>query len=238
MAACRVRALLMGGQACVFYGAAEFSRDTDLLVFSDAANLGSLDAALRELQAECIAVPPFAAEYLERGHGVHFRCHHPEAADMRVDVMAKLRGVEAFPALWDRRTTLTDADGAAYILLSLPDLVQAKKTQRSKDWPMLQRLVEAHYLRHRSAPSLAQQQFWLRELRTPELLVEAAGAWPEVTRSLGAQRSLLTLAHLEKLRELDEALGVEERAEREQDRLYWQPLKTELEQLRHAAMGR
>jgi hypothetical protein len=25
----RVRALLMGGQACVFYGAAEFSRDTD-----------------------------------------------------------------------------------------------------------------------------------------------------------------------------------------------------------------
>ncbi len=26
---CEVRALLMGGQACVFYGAAEFSRDTD-----------------------------------------------------------------------------------------------------------------------------------------------------------------------------------------------------------------
>ena len=26
---CGVRALLMGGQACVFYGAAEFSRDTD-----------------------------------------------------------------------------------------------------------------------------------------------------------------------------------------------------------------
>ena len=32
MAARQVRALLMGGQACVFYGAAEFSRDTDLLV--------------------------------------------------------------------------------------------------------------------------------------------------------------------------------------------------------------
>jgi hypothetical protein len=26
----RVQALLMGGQACVFYGAAEFNRDTDL----------------------------------------------------------------------------------------------------------------------------------------------------------------------------------------------------------------
>ena len=32
MAAHRVRALPMGGQACVFYGAAEFSRDTDLLI--------------------------------------------------------------------------------------------------------------------------------------------------------------------------------------------------------------
>ena len=26
----------MGGQACVFYGAAEFSRDTDLLILADA----------------------------------------------------------------------------------------------------------------------------------------------------------------------------------------------------------
>ncbi|MBI2920879.1 MAG: hypothetical protein HYY18_07305 [Planctomycetes bacterium] len=28
----RVRALLMGGQACVVYGAAEFSRDVDVAV--------------------------------------------------------------------------------------------------------------------------------------------------------------------------------------------------------------
>lgn len=35
MADHRVRALLMGGQACVFYGAAEFSRDTDLLILAE-----------------------------------------------------------------------------------------------------------------------------------------------------------------------------------------------------------
>jgi hypothetical protein len=35
MAAHQVLALLMGGQACVFYGAAEFSRDTDLLLLSE-----------------------------------------------------------------------------------------------------------------------------------------------------------------------------------------------------------
>jgi hypothetical protein len=37
MASHQVRALLMGGQACVFYGAAEFSRDTDLLILADPA---------------------------------------------------------------------------------------------------------------------------------------------------------------------------------------------------------
>jgi len=235
MAAHRVRALLMGGQACVFYGAAEFSRDTDLLVLADAGNLQRVDAALRELQAECIAVPPFGAEYLERGHAVHFRCHHPEAAGMRVDLMAKLRGVDPFALLWERRTTLQEADGTTYELLALPDLVQAKKTQRSKDWPMLQRLLEAHYLQHRAAPTPAQQRFWLLELRTPELLVEAARSWAGLTRELSNQRPLLRLAEPGTLGELSEALGAEQSAEQERDKIYWQPLKAELEQLRHAA---
>ena len=73
----QVRALLMGGQACVFYGGAEFSRDTDLLILAEAANLERLSRAVEDLQAECIAVPPLTLEYLAKGHGVHFRCHHP-----------------------------------------------------------------------------------------------------------------------------------------------------------------
>jgi hypothetical protein len=51
MRAHRVRALLMGGQACVFYGAAEFSRDTDFAIVADAVNLARLRQALAELQA-------------------------------------------------------------------------------------------------------------------------------------------------------------------------------------------
>jgi hypothetical protein len=35
MRAHRVRALLMGGQAYVFYGAAEFSRDTDFSILAE-----------------------------------------------------------------------------------------------------------------------------------------------------------------------------------------------------------
>lgn len=51
-----VRHLLMGGQACVFYGAAEFSRDTDIVLLADAVNMVRLRATLRELQAEQVAV--------------------------------------------------------------------------------------------------------------------------------------------------------------------------------------
>lgn len=41
----RVRCLLMGGQACVFYGAAEFSRDADFVVLAEAENLTRLECA-------------------------------------------------------------------------------------------------------------------------------------------------------------------------------------------------
>lgn len=59
-----VQCPLMGGQACIIYGAAEFSRDAGLAVLADLANLRRLHAALDELQAEVIAVPPFEADYL------------------------------------------------------------------------------------------------------------------------------------------------------------------------------
>ena len=56
MHAHRVRALLMGGQACVFYGGAEFSRDADFAILADTANLLRLRRALADLRAEVIAV--------------------------------------------------------------------------------------------------------------------------------------------------------------------------------------
>ena len=60
----RVRALLMGGQACVFYGGAEFSRDTDLAILPSPDNLDRLRDALVVLEAESIAVPPLDVAHL------------------------------------------------------------------------------------------------------------------------------------------------------------------------------
>ena len=189
----------MGGQACVFYGAAEFSRDTDLAVLAEPENLGRLETALNDLRAERIEVPPFEIDFLCRGHAVHFRCGHSDAAGLRIDVMSVMRGVAPFPELWKRRTVLADADGATYELLSLPDLVQAKKTQRDKDWPMLRRLVEADYLAGRTEATPERLRFWLRELRTPELLVELALRENSAARALVKTRPLLVHALAEKL---------------------------------------
>jgi len=216
----RVHALLMGGQACVFYGAAEFSRDTDLAILASSENLARLKKALGDLQAEVIAVPPFEAKYLRKGHAIHFRCHHPEAIGMRVDVMTKMRGVESFQKLWDRRTTIS-INGGTIELMSLPDLVQAKKTQRDKDWPMLRRLVEVNYFQNREHPTREQLRFWFLELRTPDLLIELAEAQGRIPAHLRRKRPLLKLAAPLNKSLLTDALLAEEQMEREADRQYW-----------------
>lgn len=235
----RVKALLMGGQACVFYGGAEFSRVTDLAILASPENLERLKRALGELKAECIAVPPFEVEYLERGHAVHFRCEHPDVKGMRVDVMSRLRGLPAFPELWSRRTTLTAPDGPVYEVLSLADLVTAKKTQRDKDWPMVRRLLEASYFQFREEEESPERlAFWLRELRTPGLLVEVAQTHRALAHQLRAERPLIGDALKGDEEALAEGLDHEEKAERARDREYWQPLKEELEKLRRKKRGR
>lgn len=227
------RTLLMGGQACVFYGAAEFSRDLDLLVFAEPENLLSLRAALDELAAELIAAPPFEARHLLRGHAVYFRCRRPDVAGLRIDIMGSLRAVAPFDELWERRTTIEIA-GDRIDLLAIEDLVRAKKTQRDKDWPMIRRLVEQHYFRHRTQATTPQIEFWLRELRTAELLLEAAAKHSELARDLVSARPAIQPALDCKADEVIQALEDEQRAERRRDREFWDPLKRELEQLRHA----
>ena len=67
-----VQTLLMGGQACVFYGAAQVSKDVDLALLAEPANIERLRLALKELAAERIAVPPFDPVLFDRGHAIHF----------------------------------------------------------------------------------------------------------------------------------------------------------------------
>jgi hypothetical protein len=221
----------MGGQACVFYGAAEFSRDTDVTLLADPENLKRLHHALDDLKAEVVAVPPFEYQYLQRGHAIHFRCSHPEAEGMRLDIMSIMRGVDEFPALWSRRTTAELDPGESYELMSLPDLVRAKKTQRDKDWPMIRRLIEADYQNHWESPDEAQIRFWFKEARTPELLTALAARFPDMHSATKSERPCLCVLGDDAA--VEQALEQEERKERALDRAYWRPLKKELEALRH-----
>ena len=105
--------------------------------------------------------------------------------------MSRMRGVDSFEKLWKRRTCIQLASGETCDLLSLPDLVQAKKTQRDKDWPMIRRLLEAHYFQNHVLANVAQKKFWLAEMRTPELLIEIAQQNMQLARRMNSKRPLL-----------------------------------------------
>ena len=222
----------MGGQACVFYGAAQFSKDIDFALLADAENYARLHAALAELQARRIAIPRFDPAALARGHAVHFRCQAAGVEGLRVDVMTRLRDLAPFPDLWARRTTLTDAAGEIYDLLAVEDLVHAKKTQRDKDWPIISALVEGHYHALHDHPTPERITFWLREARTPERLRDLAVNFPAEVRAWQSARPLLTHAITGNLDALRAALDAEVRIEQAKDRAYWEPLRREMEQFR------
>jgi hypothetical protein len=99
---------------------------------------------------------------------------------------------------------------------------------------MIRRLLEAHFFQNSTKPDPAQVRFWLRELRTPQLLVQVAQRHALDCQRVISTRPLLGHAALGKIDELERALIAEESAERERDRRYWSPLRAELEKLRHA----
>ena len=223
----------MGGQACILYGVAEFSRDIDLAILIDTDNLACLREVLDVCRATPVYFPDLSEETLQRGHACHFRCHTPEFEGLRIDVMGRMRGIDPFPSLWERRLEMNFPEIGSVAVLSLPDLVLAKKTQRDKDWPMIRRLVETDIHRHSQNPSQDRLSFWLLECRTPEWLQTLAKTYPEDTLCLSRQRPLLATVHSDSLETIAVHLRSEEDLERALDRDYWRPLKAELEQWRH-----
>lgn len=122
-----VPCLLMGGQACVLYGGAEFSRDLDLVIATHPGALTQLQTALADLRAAVIAVPPLRLDLLERGDAVHFRCQRADVARLRIDVLARPPRITDLAGLWARRVVVSIPAGASVPVIALADLVAAKK---------------------------------------------------------------------------------------------------------------
>jgi hypothetical protein len=232
------RTLLMGGQACILYGAAEFSRDIDLAVLPDEKNLDKLQQALENLHAEPLLFPPLNRGALLRGHACHFRAQLPEIEGLRIDIMSVLHGCDEFSLLWKRRNEIHLPEVGTVALMSLPDLVQAKKTQRDKDWPMIRRLLEVDYLARPARPSSRQLEFWLLELRTAEFLLEICRRHSKKAAKLVSRRPLLKFALDQETNKVEGSLRAEEDAFRAADKVYWQPLREELFKMRQERRGK
>lgn len=224
--------MLIGGQACIVYGAAEFSRDSDFVVLASPENLAALGRALKALKAVPVYFPELSLEYLLKGHACHFRCAAAGVAGLRVDVMAKLKGCDPFEKLWPRRSKVRIAGVGAIAIISLEDLVNSKKTQRDKDWLMLARLVENDIFSRGGRGPAAKVHWWLAEARNPETLARLCAEHPAQARKLAAQRPLLMQALKGAGGRLPALLKKEELAERAVDARYWAPLKKELEAMR------
>lgn len=229
----RVKCLLIGGQACIIYGAAEFSRDSDFVLLGNAENLNRLQRALNDLEGELIYVPPLEVKYLEKGHACHFRCKREDVRGLRIDVMSKLRGCDPFDKLRERRQTISLEDIGTIDIIGLKDLVQSKKTQRDKDWFMLKRLVLNDIIARKYKAPKEDIQWWFQECRDAEFLIELAKKYPEILQENIMNRSFLKSAVSADIKKLNKGLWDEEQLEREKDKAYWRPLRKELEDLRH-----
>jgi hypothetical protein len=95
--------------------------------------------------------------------------------------------------------------------------------------------VEANYFGVRAQPTPERVAFWLRELRTPELLVECAAAFPDEARIAAERRPAVEWAAQGDLDQVERELHAEQMRERAADRTFWAPLRAELETLRHGS---
>jgi hypothetical protein len=155
-----VRALLVSGQATILYGAATFSEDVDLWVGPDEVNLERLKAALQASGARYYKLtPPLTAELALRHHGFHFTVPDPSGGmAMFLDVMGCPPRVGAFEDAQGRARFFETAWGPLNTV-AIPDLVELKKTQRPRDYPIIGRLVLA-YMKDRGAACSAEELDW------------------------------------------------------------------------------
>ena len=232
-----VQYLLIGGQACIIYGAAEFSRDSDFVIFSSPDNLARMRKALKAMKAGSIYVPPLDEKYLERGHACHFRCGAIDVKGLRIDVIAKMRGCDEFDILWKRRKKLSLKKGVILNIISLQDLVRSKKTQRDKDWLMLKRLVDNDIILKEYKASPGRIKWWFSECRNADILVELTKRYGTIAKESVKNRPLISSAIRSDKRVLLIKLNREEAEERKKDIAYWLPLRKELETLRHENLG-
>lgn len=237
-----VEFLLISGQASVLYGAAVFSEDIDLWVKPEEANLRGFLDALRENGSRYHKLtPPLTEEYARRGHGFHFIV--PDETDVFLDVMGVPPRVGTFEAAWADAVWM-NTDWGNLPVISVPKLIELKKTRRLEDYPIISRLALLFLDQHSGGYDDDLLNWVVSHLFTVEALAEVLGASQvEWTRYHGWHEEELRIWR----QELASPSGWGDTTEREitnwmqrrlvehqaADREYWKPVIRELKRYHH-----
>ena len=127
----RVRYLVVGGEAVIYYGHARLTGDMDLFYDRSLDNVTVLHATLRDFWGGNVPEVDRADELLQEGLILQFG-----VPPNRIDLINRVSGVE-FADAWPRRTTalLEDPAGDIHIYyMALDDLIENKRVAgRPKD---------------------------------------------------------------------------------------------------------
>jgi hypothetical protein len=173
----RVRFLLLGGQAAVVYGASQFTRDADFWIEPNADNIRRLRGAMKALGARPRFLPPLELKWLAKGHGVHFSFLHAGRKYL-LDFLGKPPRVSGFAQAW-RDATRIRWHGLEIRVLDIPRLVRTKKTNRDKDYPAIQALVDSVFEEafKMKRPSPRVLSFLVEESRSASQLKKILDRW-------------------------------------------------------------
>jgi len=227
----KVRYLVIAGRACIFYGATEFTRDLDIWVEPETENLAQIRQAMKQLGAKQRFLPPLERKYLLKGHASHYM-----VGDFRIDILGRPPRVGSFLKA-QSSAELTAIGGVSCRIVDLANLVKMKKTQRARDYEVIQRLVDAVFEYADTHPDEQNTLGpWLaRELRTIDNLHRMAKKWKNGKNYLRQCerpicKAVLNMEHFnEKNREY--LLSILEKETRElqfRDREYWRQKMREI----------
>jgi hypothetical protein len=135
-----VEYLLIGGQATVIYGAADFTQDVDIWVRPDAKNFARLLRSLAACRARVHKLtPPLTLFWARRGHGFHFLIPTRQWR-VPLDVLARPPRVGSFGAA-RKRARVENTDWGQVPVVAEEDLVLLKRTNRPEDYAIISRLA-------------------------------------------------------------------------------------------------
>ena len=225
---------MIGGQAVIAYGASQFTRDADLWVKPTKINLERLKRALDQLGAKSRFLPPLELRYLKKGHGVHFKFRH-NGYEYLIDILGQPPRVKSFNAAI-KKASFIKWNSLSVPVIDVQSLVETKKTNRDKDYLVIQKLTDDVYKTvKKSSVKKAAAIIWLMEnLRTPRHLLDVVKNWPKgKALAKKCKRPVVKLILAGDSREkLMSALMYEQERLKEKNREYWKPFLAEIRGLR------